>query len=67
MYRIVTNDFMSAGGDEFTMLKQGRNLTDTFIPVRDALADAVKKAGTLRIKKDGRLRDIRGLAEKPAA
>ena len=67
MYRIVTNDFMSAGGDEFAMLKQGRNLTDTFIPVRDALADAVKKAGTLRIKKDGRLRDIRGLAEKPAA
>ena len=66
-YRIVTNDFMAAGGDEFTMFQQGRNITDTFIPVRDALADAVKKAGTLRVKKDGRLRDIKGLAVKPAA
>jgi 2',3'-cyclic-nucleotide 2'-phosphodiesterase/3'-nucleotidase len=66
-YRIVTNDFMAAGGDEFTMFQQGRNITDTFIPVRDVLADAVKKAGTLQIKKDCRLRDIKGLAVKPAA
>lgn len=66
-YRIATNDFMAAGGDEFTTLKQGRNVTDTFIPIRDALADAVKKAGTLQIKKDGRLRDIKGAAVKPAA
>jgi len=42
-YRIVTNDFMAAGGDEFGMLKQGRNVTDTFIPVRDVLAEAIKK------------------------
>ena len=66
-YRIVTNDFMAAGGDEFTMLKQGRNATDTFVPLRDALADAVKKAGTLNVKHDGRLRDLRGAALKPAA
>ena len=66
-YRIVTNDFMAAGGDEFSMLKQGRNVTDTFIPVRDALAEAVKKAATLNIKKDGRLRDQSEAAVKPAA
>ena len=66
-YRIVTNDFMAVGGDEFTVFKQGRNVTDTFIPLRDALADAVKKAGTLRIKKDDRLQDRKGAALKPAA
>lgn len=66
-YRIVTNDFMAAGGDEFTMLKQGRNTTDTFIPLRDALADAIKKAGTLNIKLDDRLQDLRGAMLKPAA
>ncbi len=66
-YRIVTNDFMAVGGDEFTVFKQGRNVTDTFIPLRDALADAVKKAGTLRIKKDDRLQDRKGAAQKPAA
>jgi 5'-nucleotidase / UDP-sugar diphosphatase len=66
-YRIVTNDFMAAGGDEFTMLKQGRHMTDTFIPLRDTLAEAIKKAGTLNIKLDDRLQDLRGAALKPAA
>ncbi len=66
-YRIVTNDFMAAGGDEYTMLKQGRNISDTFVPLRDALADAVKKAGTLNIKLDDRYRDLRSEALKPAA
>lgn len=66
-YKIVTNDFMASGGDEFTVLKAGRNITDTFIPLRDALADAVKKAGVLNIKKDERLQDLRGVLLKPAA
>ena len=66
-YRIVTNDFMAAGGDEFTMFKQGSNVKDTFVPLRDALADAVKKAGTLNIKLDDRLRDLRLDLLKPAA
>lgn len=66
-YRIVTNDFMADGGDEFFMLKQGRNITDTFIPVREALAEAVRKAGTLRVQFDGRLRELRGIVLKPAA
>ena len=51
----------------FTVLKTGRNITDTFIPLRDALAEAVKKAGTLNIKKDERLKDLRGALLKPAA
>ena len=66
-YRIVTNDFMAAGGDEFTMFKKGSNVKDTFVPLRDALADAVKKAGTLNIKLDDRLRDLRLDLLKPAA
>ena len=66
-YKIVTNDFMASGGDEFTVLKTGRNITDNFIPLRDALAEAVKRAGTLNIKKDERLKDLRGALLKPAA
>lgn len=66
-YRIVTNDFMAAGGDEYTMLKQGSNISDTFVPLRDVLADAVKKNGTLNIKLDERFRDLRSEALKPAA
>jgi 2',3'-cyclic-nucleotide 2'-phosphodiesterase/3'-nucleotidase len=66
-YRIVTNDFMAAGGDEFVMFKQGRNSKDTFIPLRNALAEEVKKAGTINFKKDQRLKDRRGVQVKPAA
>ena len=66
-YRIATNDFMADGGDQYTMFKNGRNITDTFIPVREALAEAVRQAGTIRAKYDDRLKDIRGAAVKPAA
>ena len=65
-YRVVTNDFMVDGGDEFTMFKQGRNITATFVPVRDVLADAFRQAGTVRVKLDGRLQDSRAVM-KPAA
>ena len=65
-YRVVTNDFLVAGGDEYTMFKQGKNITDTFVPVRDAMAEAFRQAGTVRVKADDRLRDTRE-AMKPAA
>lgn len=66
-YRIVTNDFLAAGGDEFVIFKQGQNIKDTFIPLRNALAEAVKKAGTINFKKDQRLKDRSGEQVKPAA
>ena len=64
-YRVVTNDFLVAGGDEYTMFKQGRNITDTFLPVRDMLAEAFRQAGTVRVRPDARLRDRAVM--KPAA
>lgn len=67
IYRVVTNDFMAAGGDEFTMLRFGRNRTETFLPVRDVLADALRKAGTLNVRQDGRMQDLQKAALKPAA
>ena len=66
-YKVVTNDFMAAGGDEFVMLKAGRNRQDTFIPLRDAVAAAVKKAGVIQFRKDDRMKDLRGSVAKPAA
>lgn len=65
-YRVVTNDFLVAGGDEFNMFKQGKNITETFIPVRDALKEAFMQAGTVRVEPDGRLQDVR-VVVKPAA
>ncbi len=42
-YLVVTNDFMAAGGDGFTIFQAGKNLRDTNIPVRDILADTIRK------------------------
>lgn len=45
-YTVVTNDFMFTGGDNynFTNAKDG---LDTFIPIRDALMEAVEKVGIM--------------------
>ncbi len=52
-YRVATNDFMAAGGDGYTVFKDSA-LTDTFVFVRDILANAVKKAGSIEFQGDDR-------------
>lgn len=55
IYKVVTNDFMGAGGDKYTMFLEGKNAVDTFRPVRDAFVDAIKKDQTIEFKGDDRL------------
>ena len=55
IYEVVTNDFMGAGGDKFTMFLEGKNPIDTFEPVRDAFIDAIKKAEVIDFNGDDRL------------
>ena len=45
-YTVVTNDFMATGGDKYNF-KNAKDTIDTFIPVRDAMMDAVEKAGVM--------------------
>jgi len=45
-YTVVTNDFMFTGGDNYNFTNAQDGL-DTFIPIRDALMEAVEKAGVL--------------------
>ncbi|MBU4511447.1 5'-nucleotidase C-terminal domain-containing protein, partial [bacterium] len=45
-YTVVTNDFMFTGGDNYNF-KNAQDGLDTFIPIRDALMDAVEKAGII--------------------
>lgn len=54
-YKVVTNDFMAVGGDNYTTFKQGKNVTDTFMLLRDVFVDAVKKAKIIDVKADDRL------------
>ena len=45
-YTVVTNDFMFTGGDNYNF-ENSKDGLDTFIPIRDALMDAVQKAGII--------------------
>jgi 2',3'-cyclic-nucleotide 2'-phosphodiesterase/3'-nucleotidase/5'-nucleotidase len=45
-YTVVTNDFMFSGGDNYNF-ENSKDGLDTFIPIRDALMDAVQKAGII--------------------
>lgn len=49
-YTVVTNDFMFTGGDKYNF-ENAKDGLDTFIPIRDALMDAVEKAGVISPKK----------------
>lgn len=53
-YRVVTNDFMAAGGDGFTIFKQGRNIRETGIALRDVIANTIQQKGTLLVQPDRR-------------
>ncbi len=45
-YTVVTNDFMATGGDNYNF-SQAVETNNTFLPVRDALMEAVEKAGVI--------------------
>jgi 2',3'-cyclic-nucleotide 2'-phosphodiesterase (5'-nucleotidase family) len=45
-YMVVINDFMLTGGDKYDFSK-ARNIKNTYLPIRDVLIEAIKKAKTL--------------------
>jgi len=45
-YTVVTNDFMATNGDNYNF-SNAIEKKDTFLPVRDALMEAVEKAGVI--------------------
>jgi 2',3'-cyclic-nucleotide 2'-phosphodiesterase/3'-nucleotidase len=49
-YTVVTNDFMFTGGDKYNF-ENSKDGLNTFIPIRDALMEAVEKAGVISPKK----------------
>jgi 2',3'-cyclic-nucleotide 2'-phosphodiesterase/3'-nucleotidase len=49
-YYVVTNDFMFSGGDKYNF-ENSKDGLNTFVPIRDALMEAVEKAGVISPKK----------------
>jgi len=58
-YKVATNDFLAAGGDNFTMFSEGNNQTDTYIPLRDMLATTIKKLKVIHFNGDDRFIEIK--------
>lgn len=63
-YKVVTNDFLAAGGDNFTVFKEGTHQTDTYIPLRDAVVTAIKKGKVIDFTGDDRF--IKGKPAMPS-
>lgn len=57
VYTVATNDFLAPGGDGFSVFKESK-WVDTFILVRDAMIEEIKKQGTIDPKTDGRMIDL---------
>jgi len=53
-YRVVTNDFLAAGGDQFNIFKQGRNISSG-PSQRDAVADYIRKNSPINIQVRNRI------------
>jgi len=58
-YKIVVNNFMATGGDNYDTLAKGRNVVDTGILIRGVLEDYVtartKRNQSVDVKLDGRI------------
>jgi 2',3'-cyclic-nucleotide 2'-phosphodiesterase (5'-nucleotidase family) len=51
-FLVVTNNYLTTGGTGGAAFSEGEQLTDTMIPVRDALIESVKKAGVISAPAD---------------
>jgi 5'-nucleotidase/UDP-sugar diphosphatase len=55
LYTVTTNDFVLAGGDEFTEFAKGTEIIDSGIFLRDVLVDYIRAHRRLSPKLDGRI------------
>jgi len=57
-YTIVTNSFLAAGGGEYTIFKEGRNVQDSFHYLRNIIVEYVKKHSPIDKRIEGRIIDV---------
>jgi 2',3'-cyclic-nucleotide 2'-phosphodiesterase/3'-nucleotidase len=55
LYSVTTNDFLFMGGDGHTEFADGRDVEDTGILMRDALAEHIARLRTVAPRLDGRI------------
>jgi 2',3'-cyclic-nucleotide 2'-phosphodiesterase (5'-nucleotidase family) len=57
-YTVAINDFMQAGGDDYTEFANGTEAKDTGMRLRDVVSDYVREKKTLTPVMDGRIQIV---------
>jgi hypothetical protein len=57
---VVTNNFLGAGGGNYKVFQEGANRQDTYIQLRQALSDYVRKHSPVQAGIEGRIRKEEG-------
>ncbi len=55
VYRVVANDFLTGGGDFYTMLAECKVVVDTKLWLRDAFTEYIKAVGSVAPQLEGRI------------
>jgi 5'-nucleotidase/UDP-sugar diphosphatase len=55
LYRVATHSYLASGGDGYSTFKNGTNILNTSILLRDAMVDHIKPLKALRPQTDGRI------------
>ena len=53
-YRVVTNDFLASGGNQFNVFKKGQNIS-VGPSQRDAVADYIRKNSPINVQVGNRI------------
>jgi 5'-nucleotidase len=59
-YRMATNNFLAAGGGNYKIFLEGTNRDDTYITVRSAMVDYIRKHSPVSAEIEGRITRIGG-------
>lgn len=54
-YKVATNNFLAAGGGAYGIFKEGRDSDDTYILIRDVIAQYIKRHSPVDYKIEGRI------------
>lgn len=59
-YKIAINNFLGAGGGNYKIFQEGQNRVDTFIELRQSLADYIRQNSPLDCRVQGRITETSG-------
>jgi 5'-nucleotidase/UDP-sugar diphosphatase len=59
VYKVVTNNFLAAGGGAYGIFKEGKDVEDSFTLTRDITADYIREHSPIDVKVEGRITRVK--------